>query len=61
MLTFDIECANCHVRKMRVDAWLRIYGRGDDFVCCEGPYVIVPPATCTEDLILRSLPRGEDR
>ena len=60
VLTFDLECTNCHARKVQFDAWRQKYGVVD-FVCCEGPYVIVPPATCSDDLMLRSLPRGEDR
>jgi hypothetical protein len=66
-----MECANCHASKARIDAWLqraegqyRAAGLGapmSDFVCCEGPYEIVPPATCSKDLMFRSLPGGEDR
>jgi hypothetical protein len=44
MLTFDIECANCHVGKERIDAWRR--GCGPiNFVCCEAPYLIAQPGT----------------
>jgi hypothetical protein len=60
MLTFDIECTNCHATKAQFDQWRLRYGP-INFVCCEGPYVIVPPATCTFDLLFRSLPGGEDR
>jgi hypothetical protein len=60
MHPLDIECTNCHASKARFDAWRLKYGPVH-FICCEGPYVIVPPATCFQDLMLRSLPRGEDR
>ena len=46
----DIECTNCHVRKGQIDAWRVKYG-SFRFVCCED----------NEDLLLRSLPSGEDR
>jgi hypothetical protein len=60
MLTCDIECTNCHASKTQIDAWRLKYG-SSYFACCEGPYVIVPPATCSEDLMFRSLSCGEDR
>ena len=47
---FDIECTNCHTRKGQIDAWRAKYG-SVRFVCCED----------NEDLMLRSLPSGEDR
>lgn len=47
---FDIECTNCHASKGQIDAWRVEYG-SFRFVCCED----------NEDLILRSLPSGEDR
>ena len=60
MLPFDIECTNCHARKSQFDAWRLKYGPVN-FLCCEGPYVNVPLLSCSEDLMSRSLPRGEDR
>ena len=68
--TFDIECTNCHVTKTAIDQWMiraeKTYkeaglGIPQFTTCCEGPYLIAPPATCTGDLLYRSLPGGEDR
>lgn len=62
----DIECTNCHATFGGIQAWrLRgpIVDGQRDFVCCEGPYDFVPSDgwTCSEDLMWRSLPSGEDR
>lgn len=68
--SFDIECTNCHVTKAAIDRWMlhaeKVYREGGLVIlqfttCCEGPFVIVPPETCTRDLLYRSLPSGEDR
>jgi hypothetical protein len=48
---FDIECTNCRASKALIDAWRSKY-KPVDFVCCDGS---------SEDLMFRSLPRGEDR
>jgi hypothetical protein len=62
----DIECSNCHATLGGIQAWrlrVPIENGKRDFVCCEGPYDFIPSSrwTCSEDLMWRSLPSGEDR
>ena len=65
------RCTNCGISGAQLFNWWRSLERSmgatagimapPNYVCCDPPYVVGQTAVPFEELVFRSLPRGEDR